>query len=221
MQVDQEMEFLRLNASFDWDAIERLTLDSHGGQGSADGSPKLKHCYAVSELAERLAREHFEDMDLSSQLYWTRVCKTAGLLHETMERGCLFEEIVAASDEAVAKVVGGCTRDVTLPGPRRVEMYANQVGLADAATQLVKLCDLRHEAVVRLSVMEARPTEEDAEKTSAWLLEARFVFPTLNKVESLVTAPQASRLRSDLDRLESLISRFEKKRKAKVVKRGR
>lgn len=214
---DQENEFTRLHAASAWADMEALAEDRHGSQSSLDGSPRLKHLYAVSDLAEKLARDYFEDLDLATQVYWTKVCKAAGLLHEAIGSGCAFEDLVGVSDEAVARAVADGQPDLRLPAPRRLELHANSIGLSTEAAQIVKLCDLRHEAVIRVRVMESRPDPQTVSRVSEWVAEAQVVSGVLRKIESLVTAIHADRLHADLVLLEKLVSRFRsRKKKAKV-----
>jgi hypothetical protein len=84
------------------------------------------------------------------------VCRAAGLLHETLLAGKDFEDLIDASDEAVAKLVADITPDVRLRRPKRCEVYANRVGLAPVPAQLVVLADLQHTTVALAKLASPR-----------------------------------------------------------------
>ena len=215
MDDDQELEFGRLAQALSLSTIEQLAVDLHGGQTSADGEPRVRHLYAVADLASRLSRGYFEDMGPCSQAYWSTVCQATGLLHESVCRGLAFEDLVTAADESVARAVVDGTPDFRLPAPLRLERYINQLGLASGPVQLVKLCDLRHEAGLRLRSLNGRPKPVIRESAAVWLAETRLIVPVLTKVPSLVTAPQLRRLEADTQRLDFALKRLESKRRTK------
>ena len=103
------------------------------------------HLYAVGELAAHYASLTSDSIPDFPQRYRISVCRVAGYAHQLMESGCSFEDVVQIADEAVARIVAAVTPDVRYPEPRRMELFANQVGLAPVDAQLVKFADIGHQ----------------------------------------------------------------------------
>lgn len=159
-------------------AVDREVRGLHSVETHFDGTSKLQHLEAVSELSGRYANRFFAEADLFEQRYMVIVCRTAGLLHESMMVGLDFEQIVELTNETVARVVSDITPDQRYPWPKRLELYANRIGLARAETQIIKLADLQHS--IRAAAMaspERRPVAEKAVE------EAKMLIDSFNKIE--------------------------------------
>jgi len=188
---ETEVEFDRLRTAVSWGQVEEHARKLHSGQGHHN-VPKLRHCYGVAELAARHARHVFRDCDFFAQRYRELACRAGGLLHEAMDCGASFEDVVRAADEAVAQLVASITADRRLPRPKRARVYTNQVGLASAAAQAIKLADLQHDCLL---LKGARPGPE----TEAWAEEAREVLASLGRIHTVAAlAEQVWHLKADL-----------------------
>lgn len=202
---EQDVEYDRLRSVISWRGIESLINQRHGSHTSVDGTPKLRHLYAVYELISKLCKSVYAERDLNLQNYWTKVAGAAALLHEVMSLGgCVYEQVVEVADEATARVVCNCTPDPRLPRPKRLLLYSNQVGLAEEVPQMVKLCDLRHEATIRRRVFEYAERVQAVAMASEWLEEAYAVLPVLDKADAHHTRSLRIMLKEDIALLEQL-----------------
>lgn len=184
--TDHDVEYDRLSSGLDLQAA--LAFAQHRSTLLGQPAVKLVHLSAVGVLAAKYAAVYYRDEGFLEQRYHSRVCEAAGYLHEVGLLGCVFEDLVAVADEAVAKVVAGLTPDGRLPFPDRVQRYANQVGLGAAPVQLVKLADLRHDCKQQFELSQSRPAD-----VRDWLEEAREVLACLHKLSG---TPLASRIAS-------------------------
>lgn len=190
-----ELEFDRLHAMVSWPQIERYAHKLHASQGHLGDTPKLRHCHAVSELAARYAKEIFYDDDFFAQRYRTLVCRAGGMLHEAIDTGAFFEEVVKAGDEHIARLVASVSMDRRLPGPKRIRIYGNQIGLASAAAQAVKLADLQHDCLLLTRNLDL-PAE-------AWVEEAKDILGSLGRIHAVpALALHAKQLKEDLQALD-------------------
>jgi hypothetical protein len=192
---DQETEYDRLHMTLDREAViafaqHRCTLLGHAPD-------KLIHLAAVADLAQRYAAILYKDADFTEQRYRAQVCAAAGFLHEAMLHGCDFERLVEVADEAVARVVAAVTPDVRQPVPRRVQLLANQVGLAGGDAQLVKLADLRHDCTCY-----AHLTESDPGRVRDWLEEAREILTCLHQLTGTTLSSRIDAVREEVGKLD-------------------
>lgn len=191
-----EIEYDRLHTAVSWAQVEAYAHRLHSAQTHPLGGPKLRHCYAVAELARRHAAVLFAEADFFSQRYHALVCRAGGLLHEAADYGAYFEDLVTAADEAVAQLVTSVSVDRRVPRPRRLRLYGNQVGLAPPAAQLIKLADLQHDCLL---LREAG----DHPLLRAWLEEAREVTSCLGRIQSVAALKaQVRQLKTDLQDLD-------------------
>jgi len=205
MQVDNhesEIDYERLLAAINNRAVESFIVSNHASQCLWDGSPRLPHLHAVSRIAEDYADLFFKEADFYQQTYGKVVCRLAGMLHESMDAGLTFEDLVGVADEAVARTVAGITADRRLPRPKRIEIYANQVGLANEYVQIVELANLLSDVVRVRDQMKHRVPAATLVAVRFWLQEANEIFKVLGKIkESLYLAQPFVNLEAGLDDL--------------------
>lgn len=179
-----------------------MAIRLHASQQQLTGSSKLSHLHAVSELSGRHADTFYTEVDFNAQRYYKTCCKLAGLLHEAMEWGGVFEQIVEVADETVAGMVADLTPDRRIPRPKRRRLYFNQIGLARPPAQLVKFADLQHEANQLLSIQAKSLKPTTIETIRFWVDDAHEVIPLLDKLKGCyaLNAPLA-KLKVQLDEL--------------------
>lgn len=203
----------RNETSLDYDRL-CSALDRRGIEAFAQyrailigGQPdKVAHLAAVGELARRYALLYYRDGDILEKKYRTAVCEAAGILHESLEQGCRFEDLVGAADESVARVVAGLTADVRLPGPKRMLLLSNQVGLGSVDVQIVKLADLRHDCTVHARFAESEPV-----RVRDWLEEATAVASSFHKCAESSLASRIKSLKLDLRELDAKTKSFRRR----------
>jgi hypothetical protein len=201
-ETDREVEYDRLREGLVWLEIEGFARSVHVTQSYIDGSPKMTHLRHVSDEAGKLAEQFYIGCDdLFEQKYVCIVCRAAGLLHEVMLAGKDFEDVVEASDEAVANVVSEITPDVRLPRPKRVHHFLNRVGLASVPGQLIVLADLQQHLAGLQHLLQMRTPPVELVKEQAG--ECRAVALSLNKVERMpITAKHVQNLLVSFKQLE-------------------
>lgn len=196
---EHEIEYDRLCDALNGSGSEAVAVKLHAGQQQLSGISKLAHLHAVSELASRYADHFYDEADFNEQRYRKLTCKYAGLLHEAIESGSCFEEVVDVSDETSARIVATLTADRRLPRPKRLKLYVNQVGLAGEPTQLVKLADLQHECYQILSIPTRQLKDGVLLQVEEWREEAIELLTVMGRIqESLNLAPQLATLKANL-----------------------
>lgn len=208
MEVDEfegEIEYERLTAAVTAHVAEDFIRERHAAQRLWDGTPRLTHAYAVSKLAEGYADLYYRDADFYQQTYCKLVCKLGGLLHESMEVGATFEDLVTISDEAVANTIASVTPDNRMPRPKRLKILANQIGLAKPPAQIIVLASLLHDSV-RLEERFRKKTDPATIKTiRVWIEESREIFGVLGKIkESAFLVQPMATFRTGLIELDQL-----------------
>jgi hypothetical protein len=191
--------------------VEECAAAVHAGARHFDGSPKLRHLFAVSELTARQVDVYCQDRDVYEHRYYRRVCRAAGLLHEAMGVGASFESLTDAADEASAKVVAELTPDLRMARPKRLIVYANQVGLASAWAQLVVLADLRCNA----ACFKCACVREGLDLLRERVEEARAVLQSLGKLQ------QTRGLAPVLQALVVELREQEKEVKRRIAEKGK
>jgi hypothetical protein len=196
--IENEIEYERLCEAITGKGSEALVVKLHSGQQQLSGLSKLAHVHAVSELAALYADDFYTEADFTEQRYRKMTCKYAGLLHEAIEFGSFFEELVDVSDENSARIVAMLTSDRRLPRPKRLKLYLNQVGVASEAAQIVKLADLQHECH-QLLELPGRLIKASARVISEWREEAIDLLLVMGKIqESIYLTPQLAKLKTNL-----------------------
>jgi hypothetical protein len=215
---EHEIEYDRLCDALTGRGADTMVIRLHASQQQLTGSSKLSHLHAVSELSGRYADLFYNEVDFNAQRYYKTCCKLAGLLHESMEWGGVFEQIVEVADETVARMVADLTPDRRTPRPKRRRLYFNQVGLARPPAQLVKFADMQHEAqqLALIQPKSLKPTT--IETIRFWVDDAQEIIPLLDKIKGCyaLNAPLA-KLKVQLDQLnERCVEAAAKLRQAKV-----
>lgn len=200
---DQEIEYDRLYSTLDRAKI--IAFAQHRASMISFQAGRSVHLMAVGELAAKYVAILYPDTDRLERLYRTRVCESAGFLHETLLQACSFEDVVLLADEAVAKMVAALTPDMREPSPKRVKLLANQIGLADRDAQVVMLADLRHECDRHSRLAATEPAA-----VAAWVDHA---FSLLSHLRKLNETPLHSRVRSLRDKLGELDATVRKPRR--------
>lgn len=202
---DHEIEFDRLHASIDRQAV--IAFAQHRTLLAGGDTTRLVHLNTVGELAGRYAEALHADLDFVEKRYRRQVCEAAGFLHDTLLQGCDFESLVSLADEAVAKVVAAVTPDVRLPAPKRMMMLGNAIGLAGGDAQLVKLADLRHEAVLKAAAVESDPVG-----VRAWLSEASEVLSCLHQLRNTPLVTRIDAVKAAVGDLDDRTRSFRRKK---------
>ena len=179
---EHHVEYERLLSLLTGRGSEAYAVGLHASQTSVAGGSKLAHLHTVSELAKRYANRFYTEADFFEQAYRTKVSLFGGLLHEAMEQGGNFEDIVEVGDENVARLVASLTPDVRMPRPKRRRMYLNQVGNADATAQIVKLADLQHECRQLLELPVRLLKDKLRQRAIDWQTESLDVLNSLGKL---------------------------------------
>lgn len=202
-EYEQEIEFDRLCIALTGDGSDQLVQLLHASQKQFYGTSKLIHLRTVSELAFNHAVAYYEDHDFNEQRYRKTSCRLLGLLHETMDWGASFEDIVFVSDEIVAHGVAALTIDKRLARPKRLELYVNQLGRAPDYVQIAKLADLQHDATCLLAYSVRKTDKDLLQNVRGWVDDVRWLYPALlNLKESLAMAGQVSDLWTKIEELE-------------------
>lgn len=170
-------EYSRLTADLSLEKVDIKIRDLHSSKQNVDGSSKLSHLYAVGELAARHADRLYATSELFWRRYAVRVSRVAGLLHESILAGELYEGLIYTADEAVAQVVADATPDIRLVWPKRIELYANQLGRASVIAQLVKMADVQHTLLSVSRVARMTPA------IGAVLAEARVIVTSFTQLD--------------------------------------
>jgi hypothetical protein len=199
---EHEIEYDRLCDALTGRGADTMAIRLHASQQQLAGSSKLSHLHAVSELSGRYADTFYNEVDFNAQRYYKTCCKLAGLLHESMEWGGIFEQIVEVADETVARMVADLTPDRRIPRPKRRRLYFNQIGLSRPPAQLVKFADLQHEAHQLLSIQPKAIKPGTIETIRFWADDALEIIPLLDKIKGCyaLVAPLA-KLKVQLDEL--------------------
>lgn len=216
---EHEVEYDRLCDALTGRGAETMAIRLHASQQQLSGSSKLSHLHAVSELSNRYADLFYNEADFNAQRYYKTCCRLAGLLHESMEWGGVFEQIVAVADETVARMVADITPDRRIPRPKRRRLYFNQIGLARPPAQLVKFADLQHEAHNLFSIPPKALKSSTVETIRFWVEDALEVIPLLDKLKECyaLIAPLA-KLKVQLDELnDSCVEIAAKLRQTRMV----
>jgi hypothetical protein len=218
MKGERAAEFEKPKANYDAEAIKAFAIETYRSRLFATGISQLTYAEEVCQGAWRLAWAFYadEEYDLSEQLYWSSVCETSGLLYDVLLLGRTFEDVIDVADEGVARTVAALTQDPRLPEPKRLEMYANQVGLAGRPTQLVKLCLLGRSAPHVIKVAEGSPGGYDLGKIDSWLREVRLVIPVLSDVRGPTTSATFDGVDAAVGRIEDLLLRPKKRLRRKA-----
>lgn len=180
---EHEIEYDRLCDALTGRGADTMAIRLHASQQQLYGASKLSHLHAVSELSNRYADLFYNEADFSAQRYYKNCCRLAGLLHESMEWGGVFEQIVEVADETVARMVADITPDRRIPRPKRRRLYFNQVGLARSQAQLVKFADLQHETHQLLTMSQKALKASTVETIRFWVEDALEVIPLLDKLK--------------------------------------
>lgn len=212
-EYEQEVEYERLCDSLTGKGSDELALRLHAAHMQIGGGSKLIHLHAVSELAAQYADLYFTEHDFNAHRYWTLSCRLCGLLHESMEWGGTFEDVTSVADETVARMVAALTADRRLPRPKRLELLANQVGLAAPATQLVKLADLQHDCFHLTGLNLLKESDAQLNILADWLDEARLLLRAMARIrESPEIDDQVAEFHVKLSELGENIEEAWKKR---------
>lgn len=201
--LDGEIEYERLRDAVNDHVAEEYAKDLHACQRTWDGSPRLSHVYAVAKLAEDYANVYYTEADFFKQSYMKLACKLSGLLHESMFAGANFERVVEVSDEAVARIVAEMSEDCRMPQPKRLELYANQIGLARPSTQVVMLANLVNDTTRVADRFRSRVNKEMLDATEVWVWESNVIFRSLGRIkDSIYLAGPFALLRRSLDEID-------------------
>jgi hypothetical protein len=213
---EQEVEFDRLCDSLTGKGSDELVMRLHAEHSQIGGGSKQIHLHAVSELAAQYADHFYSANDFNAHRYWILSCRLAGMLHEAMEWGATFEDITSVADETVARLVASITPDRRLPRPKRLELYSNQVGLAPAPAQLIKLADLQHECFRLCGLNLDKKKDPTLKIINEWLDEARLVVRSIATIrESTELEDQISEFHVKLSELDDNLYTALKKRQKK------
>jgi hypothetical protein len=212
-QFEQEVEYERLCDSLTGKGSDELALRLHAAHVQIGGGSKLIHLHAVSELAAQYVDHYYNGHDFNEHRYWSLGCRLTGLLHEAMEWGGTFEDVVAVADETVARLVASLTADRRLPKPKRLELLANKVGLAAPAAQLVKLADMQHDCFHLCGLNLHKESDAQLNIISDWLDEARLLLRSMARIrESMEIDNQVADFYVKLSELGANIGEAWKKR---------
>ena len=201
---EHEIEYDRLCDSLTGRGADTMVIRLHASQQQLAGGSKLSHLHAVSELAQRYADLFYNEADFNAQRYYKTCCRLAGLLHEAMEWGGAFEQVVEVADETVARMVADITPDRRIPRPKRRRLYFNQLGLAHPPAQLVKFADLQHEAHNLLAIAPKALKQPTVETMRFWVDDAIEIIPLLDKIKGCYhfVAP-ITKLKAQLEELNA------------------
>lgn len=181
---DNEFSNLADQLKIDW--VGTYCRNLHARHTRDNGSPLWGHLQAVSLAARKLVEDFYQTASVSESRYWVKVAQAAALLHESQLRcGTSFEDISGVGgpgDEAVARVVGALTPDVRVPRPLRNERLANSVGRGGPIAQIVKLLDLRHDAIMYTELHRQR-APMIREQIFDFCMEALHVLDSLTEIQ--------------------------------------
>ncbi len=213
---EQRIEYERLCDSLTGRGSDELVLRLHAAHSQLGGGSKLIHLHAVSELAAQHANNFYVEHDFNAQRYWTTSCRLAGLLHESMDWGGNYEDLIYVADETVARLVSALTGDRRIPKPKRMDLLANQIGLGGAPAQIIKLADLQHDCFHLLGLPLGRPDEMLLELMGEWLDDARLILRSMVKIqESPLLDAQVADLRVKMSQLSERLGEAWKKQARK------
>jgi hypothetical protein len=207
---ERDTEYANLADQLKIDWVATYSLNLHARHVRADGSPLWGHLQAVSRAARKLVEDYYQMASVSESRYWVKVAQAAALLHESQQRcGTSFESISGVdgpADEAVARVVGALTLDVRVPRPLRNEMLANAVGRGGPVAQIVKLLDLRHDAIM-FTELHRQGTPMIRTEIFDFCMEALHVLDSLTEIREHKWAQKV--LRETNCRLEPLQDHYD------------
>lgn len=188
---DQVQEYERTRSSIDLQAA--LVFAQHRHTTIGLPATRLSHFSTVGELTDLYLTDlYFETKDFIAARYMKTVCKAAAYLHEVIQFGKSFEDVVKITDDFVAGLVAQITPDPRLPFPKRIRLFGNQIGLASAEAQVIKLADMRH-TVKMLSESPA-----DKQECSDFLDECKQVIPCLHKLTDPLLVKRINSLKKAL-----------------------
>lgn len=201
---EHEIEYDRLCSSLTGRGASIMALRLHASQQQLSGASKLSHLHAVSDLSGRYADMFYNESDFNAQRYYKTCCKLAGMLHEAMEWGGSFEQVIEVSDETVARVVAAITPDQRIPRPKRRKLLFNQIGLAKPPAQIVKFADIQHEAHQLVSTIPVGIKPSSIESILLWIEDAIEILPLLDKLrECYPFLAQLNKLKETLNELNT------------------
>jgi len=122
-------------------------VESHRGRKQPDGAPFFRHPQAVAKLADQLAARYYTrkgNLTFPMDQITIKDIWHAGMLHDAIEHGRTYDDILEVTSLSVANIVSEVTSSTRLPRPRRLMEYCNRLNFAEPPVMITKLAEIVH-----------------------------------------------------------------------------
>jgi len=151
-------------------------IESHRSRKQADGSPYYRHSAKVAKLADGFATTYYRqkgNLIFPMDQVTIKDVWHAGMLHDAIDHGRAYDDILEATSLSVANIVSATSSDMRLPRPRRLLEYCNRLHLAEPPAQIIKLACLACNLQMAIELIQADEISKTTVALTFWPQELR------------------------------------------------